>query len=164
MKKLLAILLLLSINSFGQDKDTIYILFHNKFSEMEVVDYTNLMQAGSSEEKLNKSITYLIEQMEEPGGYDYKFKFSHHNQSQKAYKKFGGKPPAILHKPKSYLKCKKVLNIDYFRTTPYIEVAKTFEKEDSWEQDVMIFIVDVAEIKNDSIILREVTFTRPVKQ
>ncbi|WP_168191335.1 MULTISPECIES: hypothetical protein [Antarcticibacterium] len=47
---------------------------------------------------------------------------------------------------------------------PYIQVAKTFEKEDSWEQDVAIFIVDVDEIKNDSIVLREVKFTRPVKE
>jgi hypothetical protein len=102
--------------------------------------------------------------MEESGGYDYEFKFHHHNQSQKNYKNFGGKPPAILRKHNSFLKNKKVLEIEFFRKTPYIKIAKTFENEDSWEQNVVIFMVDVEEIKNNSIVLREVKFSRPVKQ
>lgn len=84
--------------------------------------------------------------MEDPKGYDFDFSFSHFNQSQKAYKTFGGKPPTILKKPKSFLENKKVLDIEFFRTTPYIPIAKTFEKQESWEQDVVIFIVDVDEI------------------
>ncbi len=163
MKKLV-ILMLLTINAFGQEKDTLFIIFQNEHKEMNSVDYTHLMQTGSPEEKLKKSITYLIEQMEERDGYDYEFKFSHHNQSQKNYEKFGGQPPAVLKKPKSFLDNKKVLDIEFFRTTPYIQIAKTFEKKDNWEQDGVIFMIDVDDIKNDCLILREVKFSRPVKQ
>ena len=69
-----------------------------------------------------------------------------------------------MEKHKTFLKDKKVLDISFFRTTPYLEVCKTFEEEDSWEQDVVIFMMDVDEMKNDSIVLREVRFSRPVKE
>lgn len=158
---------LLALNISAQtstNKDTIYIQFEDVYKEMRKDNFTEALQAGSPEEKLKKSIVFYIEQMEPPEGNDFEFSFSHFNQSQRAYNTFGGKPPVILYKPKSYLKDKKVLDINFFRKMPYIQVAKTFEKEDSWEQDVVIFIVDVDEIKNDSIVLREVKFTRPVKE
>lgn len=158
------LILLLGFANYAQQKDTVYILFDNRYDIMEKVDYTRFMQEGSPKEKLKKSISYIVQQMEETYPYDNKFKFSHHNQSKKAYKWFGGEPPLILKKPKYFLEGKKMLDIEFFRTTPYIQIVKTFEAEDSWEQDVIIFMIDVDEIKNDNIILREVTFRRPVKQ
>ncbi|UJH90453.1 hypothetical protein LZ575_16755 [Antarcticibacterium sp. 1MA-6-2] len=156
--------LLFSSMTFSQSKDTLYIEFDNSYDQMRKDDFTQAVQAGSPEEKLKRSTTYYIEQMESVNGYDFEFSFSHLNQSQKNYKTFGGKPPTILDKPKSFLKEKTVLDINFFRSTPYLKIAKTFEKEDRWEQDVVIFVVDVDEIKNDSIVLREVNFSRPVKQ
>ena len=102
--------------------------------------------------------------MEEDTWSDSRFKFSHHVQSQETLEKFNIKRPIKLKKHKSFLKDREILDIKFFRTTPYIEVCKTFEEEDSWEQDVIIFMMDVDEMENDSIILREVRFTRPVKQ
>lgn len=156
--------MLFAFTNYAQQKDTVFIVFDDEYNGMELVDYTHLMQAGAPDEKLEKSITYIIEQMEETYPYDDKFKFSHHNQSKKAYEKFGGEPPGILYKTKAFLKGKKVLDIDFFRTTPYIQIAKTFEKENSREEGVIIFIMDVDEMKNDSIILRQVDFSRPIKQ
>jgi len=158
------IFILLSTSGYSQKKDSVYILFNDCYRIMEKVDYTHLKQAGSPEEKLKKSIAYRIRQMEKDAYGDIKFKFFHSNQSRKTYEKFDGEPPLVLKKHKSFLESNKVLDIDFFRTTPYIEVCKTFEDENSWEQDVVIFMMDVDEMKNDSIILREVTFTRPVKE
>lgn len=149
---------------FSQKKDTIFIVFNSQYGKMEKSNFTKGVQAGAPEEKLEESIIYYIEQMEKDTYYPTKFKFTHFNQSKKSYKKFGGKPPLILKKHKSFLKGKKVLDIDFFGTTPYTKVCKTFEEEDSWKQDVLIFMVDVDEMKNDSIVLREVMFSRPVKQ
>lgn len=149
---------------FSQKRDTTYIIFDKQHKEMEKSNFTEGVQAGSPEENLEKSIMYLIQQMEKDTYGATQFKFSHFNQSKKAYQKFGGKPPLILKKSQKFLKGKKILDIEFFRTTPYIEVCKTFEEEDSWEQDVLIFMIDVDEIRNDSIVLREVTFTRPVKE
>jgi len=42
--------------------------------------------------------------------------------------------------------------------------AKSLKKRVVWEQDVTVFIIDVDEIENDTIVLREVKFTRPVKE
>ncbi|MDT0646695.1 hypothetical protein RM545_08335 [Zunongwangia sp. F260] len=113
---------------------------------------------------MKKSITYLIRQMEKDTYGGTKFKFTHFNQSNKAYKKFGGEPPIILRNDSAYLNDKKVLDVNFFSNTPYIKVAKAFKDEDSREEDVMIFVVDVDEIENDSIVIRQVYFTRPVKE
>ncbi|PTX43444.1 hypothetical protein C8P64_1972 [Christiangramia gaetbulicola] len=165
MKKVLLILIyLVPVLSFSQVKDTVYIRFDQRYDEMEKVDFTELVQAGSPDQKLEKSIDYKVRQMEKDSYGDDKFRFSHFNQSQKAYNHFGGKPPLILQKHKSFLKNRNTLDINFFRTTPYIKIAKTFEEDDSWDEDVLIFIIDIDEIQNDSIILRQVNFNRPVKQ
>jgi len=154
----------ISFISFSQTKDTIFISFNNDFSEMEKSDFTKGVQAGSPDEKLKRSIAYRVRQMEKNAWSGNRFSFSHANHPKEAYKKFGVEPPIILKKPKSFLSDKKILDIEFFRTTPYNEVCKTFEEEESWEQDVMIFMTDIDEMKNDSIVLREVRFSRPVKE
>ncbi|WP_405199066.1 hypothetical protein [Christiangramia sp. LLG6405-1] len=165
MKKVLLILFyLIPVLSFSQVKDTVYIRFDQRYDEMEKADFTKGVQAGSPDEKLEKSIAYWVRQMEEETYGDTRFRFTHYNQSQKAYNHFGGKPPLILQKHKSFLKNRNTLDINLFRTMPYIKIAKTFEEENSWEEDVMIFMIDEEEIQNDSITLRQVNFTRPVKQ
>lgn len=118
----------------------------------------------NSEEKIDKSVGFFIRQMEKDSYSDSRFLFSHANKSEKHNSIFGTENPMILKKPKSFLENKKVLDIEFFRTTPYGKVVKTFEEEDSREQDVIIFMVDVDEIKNDCIVLREVDFSRPVKE
>lgn len=163
-RDLLFCFFLIPFNLIAQKSDTVLIRFNENFKEMRRDDFTKKIQAGSPDEKLRKSIFYYIKQMEPACGYDNEFRFSHVNYSKKAYNKFGGEPPVILHKAQSYLRDKKVLDINFFRTTPYREIAKTFEEEESWEQDVLIFLVGVDEIKNDSVVLREVTFGRPVKE
>ena len=154
---ILFLLSLISWCSFAQINDTVFINFSTKYQEMKKEKYK--FSEGSS-----MSYGYFIRQMEKETYGDIHFIFSHPQRNEEHNKYFGGKNPIVLKKPKSYLDGKKVLDINFFRTTPYTEIAKTFEEEDSWEQDVMIFMVDVDEIKNDSIVLREVTFTKPVKE
>lgn len=158
MKK--AIFLFLGLTFFisqAQEKDTIFIKFNNSVQGTKKESYRFSPESSIS-------FGYFIRQMEEETYGDTHFLFSHASRDEKTYRKFGGEPPIILKKNKSFLKGKKVLDIDFFRTTPYTKVCKTFEEEDSRIQDVMIFMVDVDEMKNDSIVLREVTFTRPVKE
>lgn len=164
LKEILILLFFIfCFNLYGQEVDTVFILFDEKYKEMESIDFTAMVQAGASEQ-LEKSITYTIQQKEEVYPYSNKFKFSHFNQGKNTYAYFGGKPPILLKKPEIYLKGQRVLDIHFFRNTSYIKVCKTFEEEDSWKQDMVIFMVDVDEIKNDSIVMREVYFSRPVKE
>lgn len=144
-------------NSFSQINDTIYIKFNKDYEEMEKIQFTLSKES-------QPSFSYLIRQKEETYPYDNKFQFGHYNRNLAIRNKMGDDTPVVLYKPKSFLIGKKILNIKFFKTTSYIKIAKTFEKEDTWEQDVVIFLVDVDEIKNDSIVLREVKFSRPVKQ
>lgn len=155
---------LIPFDLLSQKKDTVYIKFNETHEEMRKVDLTRQMQARSPDQVLKKSVVYYIEQMEPPCGYDNEFNFAHIKRDKETYKKWDLEAPINLHKEKSFLRHKKVLDINFFRTTPYLKIAKTFEEEDSWAQDVMIFMIDVDEIKKDSIILREVTFGRPLKE
>lgn len=157
MKLILCLLLSISLSGFAQKNDTIFIKFNSEYGEMKKEKY-------KFSENSFFSYGYFIRQMEKDTYGDIYFIFSHSQRDIKHNKYFGTTNSSILKKQKSYLKDKKVLDINFFRTTPYIQIAKTFEKEDSWEQDVVIFMVDVDEIENDSIVLREVTFTRPVKE
>lgn len=141
----------------AQKKDTIYIKFDDNYVGTKKESYQFSPNSYIS-------YTYFIRQMEEKTFGDTHFIFSHANRDEKNYKKFGRIPPIIRKVHNSFLKDKNILDINFFRNTPYLEVCKTFEKNESWEQDVMIFMVDVAEMKNDSIVLREVSFSRPVKE
>lgn len=154
---MLVLLSSISWCSFAQVNDTIYIKFNAEYKEMKKEKY-------KFSEDSSFSYGYFIRQMEKDTYGDIYFIFSHPQRDERHNKYFGNKNPIILKKPKSFLEGKKVLDIEFFRTTPYIKVAKTFEEEDSWEQDVLLFMVDVDEIKNDSIVLREVKFSRPVKE
>ena len=154
------IILLMGFTFFtnqAQKKDTIFIKFNDSFKGTKKESYQ--FSPNSS-----ISFGYYIKQMEKETYGDTHFLFSHASRDEKTYKKFGGQHPAVLKKHKTFLKDKKVLDISFFRTTPYLEVCKTFDEEDSWEQDVVIFMMDVDEMKNDSIVLREVRFSRPVKE
>lgn len=110
------------------------------------------------------SYGYFIRQMEKETYGDVYFIFSHTQRDEKHNRYFGKINSSVLKKTNSYLTGKRVLDINFFKTTPYNKIAKTFEKENSHEQSVKIFILDVEEMKNDSIVLREVKFTRPVKE
>ncbi len=139
------------------ERDTIFIKFNDSFSDTKKESY----QFSS---KSNMSFGYFIRQMEKETYGDTHFLFSHASRDGSYYEKFGGKHPAVLIKNISFLKSKRILDINFFRTTPYHRVVKTFEGENSWEQNVTIFMIDEDEIVNERIILREVDFTRPVKE
>lgn len=113
--------------------------------------------------KAEFSYSYHIKQKEPANGYDDRFWFTHLNQLPSAYETFGGRPPKKLVKDISFLQTIKPLDIEFFRTTSYRKVCKTFEAEDSWEQDVVIFMIDKDEIRDGKVVLREVQFSRPVK-
>ena len=130
---------------------------------MEKTTY-QFSRQGKNPENVPPSFGYFIRQMEKDAWSDTHFHFSHAQRDSLTYKTFGGKPPLILKKPISYFKDKKLLDINFFRTTPYLQICKTFEAEDSHEQDVVIFMIDEDEIENDTLVLREVKFSRPIKQ
>lgn len=163
-KKLTILFILFSGILFGQKSDSLFIIFNKKYPEMIKSDYTHLVQNRNSNEKLGKSITFYIKQKEKETWSDNEFSFSHTHRDKKTYEIFGGRPSVVLKKNKSYLHGKHVLDINFFRTTPYKQICKTFEEEDSHEQDVVIFMIDEDEIKNDTITIREVKFSRPLKQ
>lgn len=141
----------------AQKKDTIFIKFNDSFSDTKKESY-------QFSAKSNMSFGYFIRQMEKETYGDKYFLFSYASRDDSYYEKFGGKHPTVLIKNISFLKSKRVLGINFFRSTPYHKVVKTFEEENSRDQDVIIFMLDEDEIVNDRIILREVNFTRPVKE
>jgi len=112
---------------------------------------------------------YRIEEKETPNYemYDTGYDFSHIQKTQSEIDAFDLKDfvqPSILYKEKSFLDKIDLLDYNFFANTDYNKVCKTFEAEDSVEQDVVIYVIDVADIKNDSIKLIEVKFSRPDKE
>lgn len=149
-------------------RDTIYILFDSKNSGMskQLIPKEKLTRKGV--EPIDDSFVYEIEEKHTKYSdlYDSEYKFSHFNRSKKSYilDSLTYKPPKIIRKNKRFLNKIDLVNNEFFKNTPYLEVCKTFEKNDNREQGVLIFIIDLDEMKNDTIILREVKFTRPIKQ
>jgi hypothetical protein len=161
----LIIILSIFCSFFGlaQEKNTVYIIFDASQHEMKKVDYTKARMV-SANEPLEKSIHYQILQKDPDEEYDNYYEFFHNNYPKKVYEEFGGEPPIKLIKDTAFLRTIKLLDIAFFRTTDYIKVCKTFEAEDSWEQDVIIFIIDKDEIQDGKVVLREVSFSRPAKE
>lgn len=154
-----------SCHSQNQKKDSLYILFDDKTEGMnkQIIPKDKLTIKGDVPKE--DSYVYEIQEKKEGLLYEFSYKFSHFNWSKKKSilpKDYS--PPLIIEKDSSFLKGKNVLTNDFFRNTSYSEVCKTFEKEGNWEQDVIIYIIDVSEIRNNKIVLREVNFTRPVKE
>ena len=146
------------------EKDSIYILFNDENVEMQKVKYLAFKRKNNPDEQIDSSFTYYIQQKEPANGYDNKFIFSHANRDKQTYKTFGGTPPLKIIKDTSFLSTIQPLDIEFFRTTAYLKVCKTFEAEDSREQDVVIFMIDKDEIKDGKLVLREVKFSRPAKE
>lgn len=147
------------------NKDTIYILFDEKNEGMrkQFIPKEKLIIKGDI--PIDDSFVYEIQEKKEGLLYEFAYKFSHFNWSEKKSilpKNYS--PPLIIEKDYSFLNEIKILKNDFFKSTSYIEVCKTFEERNSWEQNVVIFIIDVSEIKNNKIVLREANFTRPIKE
>jgi len=162
---LVVFLFLQGCHSQNQQKDTSYILFDDKIEGMnkQIIPKQKLTIKGDVPNE--DSYVYEIQEKKEGRLYEFSYRFSHFNWSKKkSILSMDYSPPLIIEKDSSFLKEIKVLTIDFFKNTSYSEVNKKFEKEDSWEQDVLIFIIDIAEIKNNKIVLREVNFTRPIKE
>ncbi len=160
------IILVISQLCFSQKKDTIYILFDDQHPTMEKSSFKTGRILKEGDKSPETSFTYRIDEKEteNPFGYSTGYTFSHFNQLKSAYTIFGGRPPLKMVKDSSFLNEIKPLDNEFFRKTTYRKVCKTFEEEDSWEQDVVIFVIDIDEICHGNIILREVNFGRPVKE
>lgn len=143
--------------SFAQNSDTLFIKFNDEYEEMKKEKY-------KFSDSSPYSYGYFVRQMEDNTFGDIYFIFSHPQRDIKHNKYFNNRNPTILKKEKSYLKHKKVLDINFFRTNPYSKINKFFEQNNNRDQNQKIFMMDVDEIKNDSILLREVRFSRPVKE
>ena len=154
-----------TLKCFSQEKDTIYIIFDEAHGEMKKNSFLAFKRSDDPNEVRKKSFVYSIKEKKYNNDvkYDDEFEFVHHNRNRKNYEIFGGKPPLKIVKDSSFLKTIIPLDIQFFRTTDYIKVCKTFEAENSWEQDVVIFMIDKDEIKDGKLVLREVKFSRPVK-
>ena len=167
MKTTISIFLILfTLNCVSQQfKDTVYIYFDSTLVGMKKADFKIFKSKKYPNEKIKSSHTYKIDEkkMKDTIGYDKGYTFTHFNQGKGEYEVFGGKPPLALKKESPFLKTIKPLTIDFFLNTDYKKVCKTFEEEDSHEQDVIIFVIDKDEIKNGKLTLREVIFSRPVK-
>jgi hypothetical protein len=142
--------------SYCQKKDTIYILFDKAYKDIVIKSRYRV----SSEAEW--SYSYYIKQKDSIHEGNL-FMFSHFNQLPIAYKTFGGSPPQKLIKDTSFLRTIEPLEINFFRTNSYVKICETFESDDGWEQDVVIFIIDKDEIQGKKLVLREVQFRRPVK-
>ncbi len=162
------IFFMLSIIDYGHAqvrKDTVYIQFDSIHPNMKKykTDIKVYDEKKNIKEKL--VISYKIQEklvVKKNRYVGYWFTFSYSERTKAEISLFGGTSSKSIIKPIRYLNNIKLLDYNYFEDTDYQKVCKTFEAEDSWEQDVVIFIVDKEEIKNDMIVLREVAFKRPV--
>lgn len=157
------LVLIFYTNCYSQVKDTVYIYF----------DSTEVsMRKGSFKDKRvlrkNKTIssTYYINEKKHKYSYltDSGYTFWHRNRSKRDLVKWDGKLPLKLIKDTCFLKTINLLDKKLFLETDFIKVCKIFEADDSRDQDVIIFIIDKEEIRDGKMILREVTFSRPVKE
>lgn len=143
--------------SFSQTDDTLFIKFNDEYKEMRKEKY-------KFSDSSPYSYGYFVKQKEKNTYGDIYFIFSHPQRDDKHNEYFNNRNPTILKKEKAYLNQKKVLDVNFFRTNPDSKINKFFEQNNNRDQDQIIFIMDVDEIKNNSILLREVRFSRPVKE
>lgn len=168
MKKLLFLFVLLYCSySFSQiKKDTIYIYFDSIHKNMEKSRGIIKINKKNGDIIRKLSISYHIEEIvrSNPEMHSTGYTFWHHERTPWEIKNFGGpKSPITLIKGLDFLNKIKLLDYHFFENTDYLKVCKTFEAEDSHQQDVIIFIIDKDEIKDGKIVLREALFERPVK-
>ncbi len=152
------------LKGFSQTvKDTVYIFF----------DSTNVGMRKSSfkdkrvirKDKKTSFVYYIDEKKVESSYlYDSGYTFWHSNRPDRDLIKWGGKLPLEVKKDTCFLKKIDPLEINFFLETKYRKVCKTFEDENSREEGVIIFIIDKDEIRDGKIVLREVKFSRPVKE
>ncbi len=166
MKTTISIFLILfTLNCVSQQfKDTVYIYFDSTLVGMKKADFKVFKSKKYPNEVIETSYSYKIDEKKvlDTIGYDKGYTFTHYRNGRYNIER-GAKQPAIKEKDTSFLKTIKPLTKDFFLNTDYKKVCKTFEEEDSHEQDVIIFIIDKDEIKNGKLTLREVIFSRPVK-
>jgi hypothetical protein len=143
--------------SFSQADDTLFIKFNDEYKEMKKEKY-------KFSDNSPYSYGYFVRQREKNTYGDIYFIFSHPQRDDKHNEYFNNRNPTILKKKISYLKHKKVMDVNFFRTNPYVKINKIFEQNNNQDQNPIIFMMDLDEIKNDSILLREVRFSRPVKE
>ncbi|WP_139170990.1 hypothetical protein [Lutibacter oricola] len=145
--------------------DTVYIHFDNAELEMTKKSFKSFKSKKYPNENIKTSYIYKIAEKKHDNIImtDSGYKFTHY-----LFGKFdlerGAKQPKIIVKNKSFLQSIKLLDYSFFKNTDYNAVCKTFESDNSWEQNVIIFIIDKKEIKNETITLREVRFSRPIKE
>ncbi len=144
--------------------DTIYICFEENRPNME--KHLSFIKIYDENRNIKNKlvINFRIQEninVDKKRYIGYWFSFFYDERTQQEIELFGGKRSALLLKDLDFLKQIKPLDYQFFESTSYLEVCKTFEAEDSWEQDVVIFVIDKDEIKEGKLVLREVKFSRP---
>jgi len=168
-KKLFIILFIMLDTLVGAQnrfKDTLYIYFDSLQPTMKkALGYDKQIPKYDLYETNRYYGTYFIDEKPAPNpemlDTGYEFAYWEHTPFLQALSGF--RSSMALVRDQSFLKKIKPLDHTFFETTEYIKVCKTFEAEDSREQDVIIFVIDKDEIKDGKIILREVFFRRPEK-
>jgi hypothetical protein len=164
----ITILILTTFTGFTQvKKDTLYIYFDSIQPTMN--KGVAKMRVFDENRKIVEYliISYWIDEIIRPNPemLDTGYTFQYNERTPYEVRIMGGPEgsKSIL-KDLNFLNTINPLDHTFFETTEYIKVCKTFEAEDSREQDVIIFVIDKDEIKDGKIILREVFFSRPAKE
>lgn len=160
------IMIFYCLSSFSQSKkDTVYIYFENIQIGMKKDQFKTIKSNKYPNEIIKTSYSYLIDEKtyEDINMTDSGYTFTHYNWDIHSLEYFNLVQPLKIEKDIAFLRTVKPLDINFFLNTSYIEVCKIFEKEDSREIDVVIFMIDKDEIKKGKLILREVKFSRPEK-
>ena len=151
----------------GTIKDTIYISFDSILPTMKKAfgSSRNIARFDYNQTKVHTG-TYFIDEKVRPNPqmYDTGYKFAYLELIPFEQASTGFRSSMALVRDSTFLNTIKPLDHTFFETTDYLKVCKTFEAEESHEQDVIIFIIDKDEIKNGKIVLREVKFSRPTKE
>ncbi len=151
----------------GTIKDTIYISFDSVMPTMKkaFASRRNIARFDYNQTKVHTG-TYFIDEKVRPNPQmlDTGYKFAYLELIPFVQALSGFRSSMALVRDSTFLNTIKPIDHTFFETTDYIKVCKTFEAEDSHEQDVIIFIIDKDEIKDGKIVLREVFFKRPVKE
>ena len=170
MNKKLFIILFLMLNTHvgaqNRFKDTIYIYFDSlKPTMKKALGYHKHIPRFDLNETNTYSGGYFIDEIVRPNPemLDTGYYFEYRELIPFVQAISGFRSSMALVRDTSFLKKIKPLDHTFFETTEYIKVCKTFEAEDSHEQDVIIFVIDKDEIRDGKIILREVFFSRPEK-
>lgn len=148
-------------SSFAQTvKDTIYIKWD--LSNKEMIRSKGKFTHPSLKNRDSLSFTYGLRFEEKTN-----VSFLHYIQSQKTIEYFNNsyKNPIKKIVDTSYLRNKKILDIDFFRKNDYKTIEKIFEGEKrSLEDNPFVWLYDLGEIEGGKVSLKQVWHIRHIDE